>query len=1340
MPVYCSGLFVGQRVFDHSINAGSERILWTLCFTPTKEYPSLFGAEFHESSSSIIHGFYNGTTQEASMTQVINGMSTYKYRCKLTIDNSNGISYLHGTWNSLTNSDIFGKLSMICEADGPSEFLSGIWIGQSDPDDELAAFSIPVNPIRWCTGLVRTNANKWILFGSGYFNDSADIPDQPLLFFSLNGNGTLDDMEIIKTYTITDYIVKYKGKFFQDENKNYIVEGKWSNALAESHGSFVAKQHRLSPLKSYRLDICVCEVCGNLIYPGDNRWCCFQCHFSTCSGCNLNSIAIDHQHKLVVDILPNQNTAYGKTTYELIENAFKLFDSSPFLVYRCLETNKFVSLTYGEMATKCKTLRKYWKDFVPNANNDNRPFILLIANTSPAYICCLLTGLLLQSVVVPIDGTLTIEAIKSILSTTNPSIIVVSEQYFDKVSEIVSSNEKILLMIIHQNEEQFQSITNNNDKVISLTKALELGEKNVISIDPLYKLSTKTISAILSTSGSTGFPKGAIFTEELLVPNDSFTLISPFIRIDYQRFDPVILLSLISTIRYGSRRGLTNLNDMWNDIKYIRPTSLGLMPSLWNFIYKNYLSKLNRNLTGSQKENIEREMREDLGGRLIVGTTGGGSISPTVLFFIRNKLKIDLVNIYGCRECGNISRNGLIYPGVDVKLIPVDSIAEFDGIQEGEICIHSPKMINGYWAMGKNSSFIEIEGKTYYRTGDIGQLEGRTLKLIDRSGTMIKNSMGEWISPVKIENIIEQLSEVLSSFVVGHSDYSYLLVIICPSQTGSMLNEKDMLQLIRFHCVHCGLNGPEIPQAIFIERNIIWNESNGLMKEKKCRHALSKYYSRLKAEVFNQKLTYENIDNSQLNEEFVRILENILNRSLNGQINGENTFLEIGADSLSISLLCKIFHDRGIFLEPKIVYNHSLSHLQQLFANRNLIYDEIVDDIDWKFQSTLPRHIRDLISKSKLSHKKNILLTGATGFLGPILLNEIVQKTDPNTIIYCLVRATDNEHAQQRLKQDLEQCQRIHFMDWNRIYCIAGDISKQNFGLELDFYAKLIEEIGSIYHSASFVNLEMPYKALKQTNVQGTLNTLEFALKCNGKFIYVSSIGALPSENHLVEDSNGWISFTSDEISKKDGYEQTKVVAEQLLKQASDDGAHVLVIRPCTISADTITGYSNPNDFINILLRTQLEMETIVENANLNLHFVPVDYCAKVIVALSMNFNSQGKCFNLYGNHFNISVIYQILFQKFPNVNIRKVKQNQWKEFIMNNLTEKNRSWPIRDKIASMKFINEDFQQRSIDQLVQRTQDFLRTKCQLDWFQITEEDFIKSIDYMIQQKFFPSNL
>jgi fatty acid CoA ligase FadD9 len=847
------------------------------------------------------------------------------------------------------------------------------------------------------------------------------------------------------------------------------------------------------------------------------------------------------------------------------------------------------------------------------------------------------------------------------------------------------------------------------------------------------------MSAILSTSGSTGFPKGAIFTEDLLIPTDAFTLISPFIRIDYQPFDPVLLLSLMSTIRYGSMRGLTNLKDMWDDIRDIKPTSLGLSPVIWNTLYKTYSTKLTGLSTDVQRENVAREMRESLGGRLIVGTSGGGSISSTVLSFIWKELQIDLVDMYGCRECGNISRDGVIYPGVNVKVIPVPDM-ELDGVEEGEICIHSSRMISGYWGMAKYSSFIELEGKRYYRTGDIGKLHQGMITLFDRSGTMIKNSMAEWMSPVKIENILEQLLEISSAFVLGDSGCSYVAVIVCPSQSGSTLNETDMLQLIRSYSDHCSLSGPEIPQRIYIERDIIWNETNGLMKEKKCRSALLKHYSEIKTHLFSQEGSHEGVRNSDLSAEFIGILEEILNRSLQGQINGENTLVEIGGDSLSIAQICRVYNERGISLKARAVYSHQLHHLDEMLIKKRLIYHDIMEDIDWKKEYRLPNHIKTLIGKPKSIQNKNIFVIGSTGFLGPLLVSEIVKKIDHNVIVYCLIRATDAEHAQQRLEEEFHKCSRYSTIDWTRIRCIVGDVAKENLGLTLELYNELLEDIGLVYHNASLVNMQMPYKALRERNVTGTLHCLEFALKCHARFVYTSSTTALPASEGSAEDSNGWVNLTSNEMNLKDGYGQTKVVVEQLLHTAFQLGADIVVIRPCTISADTQTGYSNPLDFINLLLLAEVEMGAMVENANIKLHCVPVDYCSRAMVALAMHPDSSGKCFNFYGNGLSISFLHQALIDRLPGVIQHQIVQSSWKQYVLNNLSNKSRTWPLRERIASMIFTSEDRRGRESHVRTERTREFLRSKCGLDWFKVTEQDLRKSIEYMIRQGFLSRQL
>ena len=55
-----------------------------------------------------------------------------------------------------------------------------------------------------------------------------------------------------------------------------------------------------------------------------------------------------------------------------------------------------------------------------------------------------------------------------------------------------------------------------------------------------------------------------------------------------------------------------------------------------------------------------------------------------------------------------------------------------------------------------------------------------------------------------------------------------------------------------------------------------------------------------------------------------------------------------------------------------------------------------------------------------------------------------------------------------------------------------------------------------------------------------------------------------------------------------------------------------------------------------------------------------------------------------------------------------------------------------------MQFVHDEEPEQEQERVpTKMTQEFLQDKCHLPWLQTTEQDFIKSIDYMIEQNFFP---
>ncbi|MEW6380988.1 MAG: SDR family NAD(P)-dependent oxidoreductase [bacterium] len=89
-----------------------------------------------------------------------------------------------------------------------------------------------------------------------------------------------------------------------------------------------------------------------------------------------------------------------------------------------------------------------------------------------------------------------------------------------------------------------------------------------------------------------------------------------------------------------------------------------------------------------------------------------------------------------------------------------------------------------------------------------------------------------------------------------------------------------------------------------------------------------------------------------------------------------------------------------------------------------------------------------------------VFLTGATGILGGYILKELLETTDSR--IYCLIRANDTVHAQERLRKILAiygADDRVLSALNHRVLLLIGDVSKDNLGLSGEEYRHLAESI-----------------------------------------------------------------------------------------------------------------------------------------------------------------------------------------------------------------------------------------------------------------------------------------
>jgi fatty-acyl-CoA synthase len=109
---------------------------------------------------------------------------------------------------------------------------------------------------------------------------------------------------------------------------------------------------------------------------------------------------------------------------------------------------------------------------------------------------------------------------------------------------------------------------------------------------------------------------------------------------------------------------------------------------------------------------------------------------------------------------------------VDARIIDLDSGKELGPREQGEIVVRGPQVFKGYWRRPEETerAFITLDGKPFFRTGDIGYYdEEGYFFIVDRAKRMI-NVSGYKVWPTEVESVLYQHPKVQTACVVGVPD------------------------------------------------------------------------------------------------------------------------------------------------------------------------------------------------------------------------------------------------------------------------------------------------------------------------------------------------------------------------------------------------------------------------------------------------------------------------------------------------------------------------------------------------------------------------------------------
>ncbi|KAF7456611.1 putative acyl-CoA synthetase [Cryptosporidium felis] len=453
----------------------------------------------------------------------------------------------------------------------------------------------------------------------------------------------------------------------------------------------------------------------------------------------------------------------------------------------------------------------------------------------------------------PLYDTLGEENLKYILVRTRLVTLCISSESLERIVSIVersvidSSRDQIALKNIvcfdEPTSEVKQRVRKLEIELFPFEKLMEKPTKRDLEHYKPCKVSPDEMCSIHFTSGTTGFPKGAILTHrcflacvkssfEHLFSHDGIRLGADDAHLSYLPLAHIFeRLIVMNAYHLGVPIGIFsgNVSRIMSDSQALKPTILICVPQILtrviqsvtqkisqsNFIvrsafYRALAQKESKIATGGDPTHwlwdrlIFGHTKQILGGRIKVIISGAAPLGLDVNRKIQALFCCRVLEGFGMSECiGAIATSfAFSHPGtvgapfgdVEIKLTSLPEM-DYDATREprkGVLKIRGNSVCKGYFRDSQNSNAL-IDSEGWLDTGDIAErLQDGSFRIIDRKKALFKLSQGEYISPEKIESVYLASSPLIQQvYVYGQSTDRFLVALIFPNESALLKWAQD---------------------------------------------------------------------------------------------------------------------------------------------------------------------------------------------------------------------------------------------------------------------------------------------------------------------------------------------------------------------------------------------------------------------------------------------------------------------------------------------------------------------------------------------------------------------
>ena len=321
-----------------------------------------------------------------------------------------------------------------------------------------------------------------------------------------------------------------------------------------------------------------------------------------------------------------------------------------------------------------------------------------------------------------------------------------------------------------------------------------------------------TAAAMCYTSGTTGNPKGALYSNRSVVlhayggalpdamgisARDAILPVVPMFHVNAWGLPYVAALTGAKVVYPGPAMDGKSIYELMEAEKV---TFAAGVPTIWQMLLTHMQSN------GLKFSSLNRTV------------IGGSACPPAMIDTFRDEFGVDVLHAWGMTETsplgtvGTLKNKHLKLPkeqqlairlkqgravfGVDMKIVGDDGKDQpWDGKAYGDLLVRGPWIMDTYFK-GQCPLIKDEQGRGWFPTGDVATIDADGfMQITDRSKDVIKSG-GEWISSIDIENVAMAHPAVAMAACIGmpHPKWDERPIVAVVKKPGADVTREDLLK------------------------------------------------------------------------------------------------------------------------------------------------------------------------------------------------------------------------------------------------------------------------------------------------------------------------------------------------------------------------------------------------------------------------------------------------------------------------------------------------------------------------------------------------------------------